>query len=217
MRVTARPVYQTQVKGDILVVDDDVTVRDNLCAILELEGYRVEGISSGRRLLDVVASAATPPACIVLDLQMPEMSGLELLAELGRRGVKAPVVMISGNVDVPAAVEAMKLGARDFIVKPFRASNLIERIDAIVDSTGKSADIDIAYRHGLTPREQEVLQQITRGSSNKEAGRTLGISPRTVEVHRAHVMSKLGAKNTADLMRIILSHAQAKSRRNSDA
>lgn len=212
MRTSARPVFDTRSRGHILVVDDDRTVCENLCAVLELEGFTAEAIHASERLFESIAAAFPPPACIVLDLHMPVMNGLNVLTEMSRRAVRVPVIMISGDVDVPAAVEAMKRGARDFVIKPFVAAALIERINAVIDTAADSSDVDLAYKHGLTPREQEVLHQITLGSSNKEAGRTLGISPRTVEVHRAHVMSKLGAKNTADLMRIILSHAEAKSR-----
>lgn len=217
MRLSAKPAFEASFRGDILVVDDDETVCENLCTILELEGFQAQGVNSSARLLEIIAASSPLPACIVLDLQMPGMSGLEMLSELTRRGVKVPVIMMSGHGDIVAAVEAMKLGASDFIVKPFMAAALIARIDAVVDAANASPDADLALKHGLTPREQEVLHQITRGSSNKEAGRTLGISPRTVEVHRAHVMSKLGARNTADLMRIILSHVQAKTQRISDS
>lgn len=217
MRLSAKPVFEAPLRGTILVVDDDQTVCENLCAILELEGFSVQGINSSSQLFEIVSAPTELPACIVLDLQMPGMSGLEALSELSRRGVKVPVIMMSGHGDIVAAVDAMKLGASDFIVKPFMASALIARIDAVVGAASVSPDADLASKHGLTPREQDVLHQITRGSSNKEAGRTLGISPRTVEVHRAHVMSKLGAKNTADLMRIILSHVQAKNQRISDS
>ncbi|RYE50188.1 MAG: response regulator transcription factor, partial [Hyphomicrobiales bacterium] len=211
MRLSTKPIFEAPSRGTVLVVDDDRTVCENLCAILELEGFHAEGVNSSEGLFELVSTSL--PACIVLDLQMPGMSGLEILGELSRRPVKVPVIMMSGHGDIAAAVEAMKLGASDFIVKPFMAASLIARIDAVVDAASASPHVDLASKHGLTPREQEVLNQITRGSSNKEAGRTLGISPRTVEVHRAHVMSKLGARNTADLMRIILSHVQAKNKR----
>lgn len=212
MGLSAKPALSVPRKGVVLVVDDDRSVRENLCVILDLEGYQAESYGNGELLLEVMNSRQTPPACIILDLQMPGLSGLEVLAELSRRGIKTPVVMISGRSDIHAAVEAMKLGARDFMVKPFMGADLVAKVEAIADSGAEPQEADLGGKHGLTRREREVLLQIVQGSSNKEAGRTLGISPRTVEVHRAHVMSKLGAKNTADLMRIILSRAEAKNR-----
>jgi FixJ family two-component response regulator len=154
------------------------------------------------------------PACILLDVQMPGPSGLDVLKELNAQQFPAPILIISGQGDIPMAVEAIKNGALDFIEKPFRASDVAARVrDAIEATARRAADglgslTDGAFpgHDQLTPREREVLSQLAAGASNKVAGRHLGISPRTVEVHRARIMEKAGAKNAADLVRIVLGH-----------
>lgn len=146
---------------------------------------------------------------MLLDVHMPGRSGIEILRSLQEKRFSAPVFVISGQGDIPMAVEAIKQGAHDFIEKPFDADTVVgrvrEAIRAMRAMTRKGApDLDFPGVGQLTPREREVLEQITGGASNKEAGRTLGISPRTVEVHRARIMEKLGARNAADLVRIVL-------------
>ena len=153
---------------------------------------------------------AENPGCVILDVQMPPPTGLDVLRRLRDEHYPAPVVMISGKSDISVAVEAMKCGAYDFVEKPLDISSLLLRVKeaAATQQAGRS-DVQPATAASLaeqilTPRERDVLHQITDGASNKEAGRHLGISPRTVEVHRARIMEKLGARNAADLVRIIL-------------
>ncbi len=194
---------------EIFVVDDDVAVRDALGTLFQIEGYTVSGFADGQSFIAVARTRT--PACIILDVNMPGRSGLDILRELNAQHYPAPVFIISGQGDIPMAVEAIKNGALDFIEKPFEAETVVSHVrDAIAASERRNArGLDVAAtnfpgRDHLTPREREVLGQIAAGASNKEAGRHLGISPRTIEVHRARIMEKLGAKNAADLVRIVM-------------
>ena len=197
--------------SEIIIVDDDPQVRDALSVVFSLEGYHVTSFSDGQSLLN--AARSRTPACILLDVHMPGRSGLDILKELNAQEYAAPIFIISGQGDIPMAVEAIKNGALDFIEKPFDANTVVTRVREAIEAwerrkasgnSGGVASIPFPGRDMLTPREREVLSEIASGASNKEAGRHLGISPRTIEVHRARIMDKLGAKNTADLVRIVL-------------
>jgi two-component system, LuxR family, response regulator FixJ len=195
--------------NEIIIVDDDPSVRDALSVVFTLEGYRVTGFGDGQSLLS--AARARTPSCIILDVKMPGRSGLDILKELNAQDYDAPIFMISGQGDIPMAVDAIKNGALDFIEKPFDADTVVTRVREAIEAWGRrkqgQADflsLSFPGRDALTPREREVLAQIAAGASNKEAGRQLGISPRTIEVHRARIMEKLGAKNAADLVRIVM-------------
>jgi two-component system, LuxR family, response regulator FixJ len=198
---------------ELIVVDDDVAVRDALRLVFELEGFRVSVFADGASFLAGVNSRR--PDCVILDVHMPGKTGIEVLNELGP-DFQVPVFMISGQGDIPMAVEAIKLGAHDFIEKPFDADTVVNRVNDTLRAraekaarSGSESGLG-AFTGGdqLTPREREVLERIALGASNKEAGRQLGISPRTIEVHRARIMEKLGARNTADLVRIVYSDAR---------
>ena len=198
--------------GEIHIVDDDPAVLDALSMVFTLEGFQVTGFVDCHSFLS--AARHHPPACIILDVQMPDRSGLDILKELNAENYPAPIFIISGQGDIPMAVDAIKSGALDFFEKPFDADVVVSRVRDAINAhvrraSGGFADNQIAMDfpgHGsLTPREREVLAQIAAGASNKEAGRYLGISPRTIEVHRARIMEKLGARNAADLVRIVLS------------
>jgi two-component system, LuxR family, response regulator FixJ len=199
-----RDMNEHQLHGsEIFVVDDDETMRDTLFAVLAPEGCRVTCFAEGQSFLE--AARTRTPACILLDVNMPDRSGLDVLRELDAPHYPAPILIVSGQRDVPTAVNAIKGGALDFIEKPFNAAAIVERVrDAIVAWARRTLLVDVKGAGNLTPREREVLMLVTSGASNKEAGRTLGISPRTVEVHRARIMDKLGAKNAADLVRLVL-------------
>jgi len=198
----------------IAIVDDDPSVRDALSLLLNIEGFPTRVFADGGSFLE--AWREMTPACVILDLQLPGRPGLDVLKDLVDRRVAAPVFVISGHSDIATAVEAMKLGALDFLEKPFPAAVMIERVrDAVLAFRRSAAGVidglaDFPGRDLLTRRERDVLTQLSRGASNKEAGRRLGISPRTIEVHRANIMDKLGARNAADLMRIVLSDAHAR-------
>jgi two-component system, LuxR family, response regulator FixJ len=198
--------------GEILILDDDPAVRAALSIVFSREGYRVECFSDGVSFL--AAARARTPACIILDVHIPGRSGLEVLKELNAQSYPAPIFVISGRGDIPMAVEAIKHGAFDFVEKPFRGSDVAARVrEAIAalarrqTNSGASAALSLRLPAGaepLTAREREVLHQLVAGASNKEVGRQLGISPRTVEVHRARIMEKVGAKNIADLIRTVM-------------
>ncbi len=197
--------------NEIFIVDDDPSIRDALSMALRAEGYTVESFASAAAVLNVVRMRS--PAAIVLDVRLPDKSGIEILKSLKSDNYPVPVLMITGHGDVPMAVEAIKLGAYDFVEKPFSMDVMLDQLKGAMNAqTLKeqgSNDLDLSNIGGsvLTPREREVLREIATGASSKEAGRILGISPRTVEVHRARIMDKLGARNAADLMRIIFSHS----------
>ena len=191
------------------IVDDDASVRAALCLLLKLEGFSTEAFGDGGTFFEALSTGN--PVCVILDLHLPGVPGLDVLRRLSDMRFAAPVLVISGQSDVAMAVEAMKLGTLDFLEKPFSASIIIERVREAVTAYRRSLAghidglADFQGRHLLTRRERDVLAQVARGASNKEAGRRLGISPRTIEVHRARIMDKLGARNAADLMRIVLS------------
>jgi FixJ family two-component response regulator len=190
-------------RGEIFVVDDDPAVRDTLSMVLSAGGYQVICFADGAALLAIARTRT--PACMLLDVHIPGKSGLDILKELQGEDYPAPIFMISGQGDIAMAVSAIKSGALDFIEKPFRGSEIVTRLDeAIENAPSHIATMHFPGREPLTRREREVLEQFTAGASNKEAGRHLGISPRTIEDHRANIMKKLGARNAADLVRIVM-------------
>ncbi|MFP5449640.1 MAG: response regulator FixJ [Alphaproteobacteria bacterium] len=189
------------------VIDDDEAMRDSLAFLLDTAGLKARTYDSAGQFLAAVDTA--PAGVIVTDIRMPEMSGLELVRRLKSTGCAYPVIMITGHGDVPLAVEAMKAGVVDFLEKPFDEDSLLaairtaqhppealsedperERVRAILDS--------------LSPREHEVLDGVVEGKLNKVIAHELGISPRTVEVYRANVMSKTGARGLSELIRMVL-------------
>jgi FixJ family two-component response regulator len=196
---------------EIFIVDDDLAVRNALSMVFSRDGFHVSGFGDGNSFL--AAARARPPACIILDVHMPGRSGLDILKELNAENYGAPIFIISGQGDIPMAVDAIKNGALDFIEKPLD-DTVVQRVREAIAAWERRAErgqsngplkASFPGRERLTPRELEVLSLIASGASNKEAGRQLGISPRTIEVHRARIMEKLGAKNAADLVRIVLS------------
>ena len=203
-------------RGEIFVVDDDPAVRETLSLVLSAGGYKVICFADGAALLAVARTRT--PSCILLDVHIPGASGLDILKELHGEDYPAPIFMISGQGDIAMAVSAIKNGALDFIEKPFRGSEIVGRLDEAIEAyerrqaestTSKIASLHFPGREPLTRREREVLEQFASGASNKEAGRHLGISPRTIEDHRANIMKKLGARNAADLIRIVMTAPRA--------
>jgi two-component system response regulator FixJ len=193
---------------EVFIVDDDPSVRAALAVVLGNEGFAVTSFVEGEAFLS--AARAHIPGCVLIDVNLPGCSGLDLLRKLDAQHYPAPILIISGRGDIPTAIDAIRNGALDFIEKPFEPTAVATRVrDAIeawqnLNRTDSVLDRDFPGHERLTVRERDVLERIARGASNKEAGRELGISPRTVEVHRARIMEKLAAKNAADLMRIVL-------------
>lgn len=192
----------------ILIVDDDDDVRDSLRALLESAGYDVRDFNSARRVLE--DGAVGQAACLIADIRMPDMDGLALQEELVRRRIGLPVIIVTGHGDVPLAVRAMKAGAIDFIEKPFDDELLLQSIGHALTrgkeqrgqaSLAQSATERIAL---LTERERQVLECLVAGQANKVIAYELDISPRTVEIHRAHVMEKMQAKSLSDVVRLAL-------------
>lgn len=188
----------------IYVVDDDDAVRDSLEALLVAEGFDVQGFGSAEAFL--AAGDPSAAGCCLMDVRMPGKDGLTLLGELGGDATTLPIIMITGHGDVPMAVKAMKLGAVDFVEKPFDTGVMLATIKSALRSTPvkRQAPIDPAlseHLERLTPREREVLEHLVAGGSNKGIGRELNISPRTVEIHRARLMEKMAADSLAQLVR----------------
>ena len=197
----------------IFVVDDDAAVRDALKLLLRSVGQAVETFGSGQEFID--AYSEDRPGCLVLDIRMPGMSGLELQQKLNERHSILPIIFITGHGDVPMAVEAMQAGAVDFIQKPFRDQDLIDRINQALEKDNNNRAAlgernDIRRRlETLTPREREVLDLVVHGKANKVIAGDLKLSQRTVEIHRARVMEKMQASSLAHLVRMVLEVGQA--------
>jgi two-component system, LuxR family, response regulator FixJ len=192
----------------VYVVDDDEAVRDSLLMLFEADGFAVTACASAKEFLEVDLFAQC--SCALIDVRMPGMDGIALLAELSDRPQVPPVIMITGHGDVPMAVRAMKLGAADFIEKPFDPEALLACVRSALRRAGEATDrSDVPNEAGqrldrLTQREREVLDQLVIGRSNKGIARQLGISPRTVEIHRARVMQKMEAESLSHLVRLAL-------------
>jgi len=193
----------------IFIVDDDDAIRDSLQLLLDAAGFKqVSVYGSSRRFLET--AAPQPGDCLLLDVRMPDMDGLELQAELNRRGIRLPVIIMTGHGDVPIAVRAMKAGAEDFIEKPFSDAVLLESLRrALARSlamTKQSEEAGETMRRlaTLTAREREVLGGMIAGRPNKVIAYDLSISPRTVEIHRARVMDKMQARSLSALVRMAL-------------
>ncbi|HEV2285269.1 MAG TPA: response regulator transcription factor [Steroidobacteraceae bacterium] len=192
----------------VFVVDDDEGVRNSLRFLLKSVGLPTRALGSAGEFLE--SYKPSQPGCLVLDVRMPGMSGLELQQQLNLRGAVIPVIFITGHGDIPMAVEAMQQGAFDFLQKPFRDQDLIDRIQRALERDARSrAALDEHARirerlDSLTPREREVLALMTRGKPNKIMAAELGVSQRTVEIHRARVMEKSGAASLAQLVRMVM-------------
>jgi two-component system CheB/CheR fusion protein len=195
-------------RGTVWVVDDEASIRDALCLLLETAGHEVRDFETAEDFLAAYAPAASE--CLILDISLPGISGLELLQQLRAAGRELPVIVITGRQDVPIAVRAMRVGAEDFLEKPVPGDRLVEALDRALDRAARRA-VEHAERAAteerlarLTPREREVLDLIVEGLNTKEIARRLDISPRTTESHRARVMDKIGARSIAELVRFAL-------------
>jgi FixJ family two-component response regulator len=203
--------------GEIFVVDDDPAVRQTLSVIFSDAGHDVVCFADGASLL--AETKVRNPLCIILDVHIPGRSGLDILKQLNAQDYPVPIFIMSGQGDIAMAVDAIKNGALDFIEKPFHGDEVVARVHEAIDAnsrrqaqTDSNEPTQYNFPGGqpLTRRERDVLGSLVSGASNREAGRQLGISPRTIEVHRAHIMEKLGAKNAADLIRIVMSTGRSR-------
>lgn len=193
----------------VMIIDDDEAVRESLQWLISSVGIEVETFPDAQAFL---ADVAMPQeGCIVIDVRMPGMSGLDLQKELHARKVKIPIIIVTGHGDVQMAVRAMREGAYDFIEKPFNDQQLLESVQHAVGASKKKAERQIGLAEAqkslesLTPREREVLDLITVGKANKQVAFELGISEKTVEAHRAKVMEKMAVRTLAELVRKVLS------------
>ena len=192
----------------VYIVDDDDAVRKSLCLLMKSVGLAGLGLASAQDFLDVYDQAQS--GCLVLDIRMPGMSGLELQDRLVAERIELPIIFITGHGDVPMAVQALHKGAAEFLQKPFRDQDLIDRVQLALES-------DAERRHAaslrgnleaklatLTPREREVMERVADGQANKAIAIDLGMSSRTVEIHRARAMAKMGAQSLAELVRMVV-------------
>ncbi len=192
--------------GIVHLVDDDAAIRRSVGFMLKTSGYRVETYESGTDLLK--ASADLDNGCILLDIRMPGMDGLEVQHALQEKGVSLPVIIMTGHGDVSLAVRAMKAGAVDFIEKPFEKDALLASLEEGQRRLSRKGATDDRMRdaavrlQALTPRERDVLDGLAQGLPNKTIAYDLGISPRTVEIHRANLMSKLGVRSLSEALRV---------------
>lgn len=198
--------------GVIYLVDDDAAMRDSLVFLFSTEGRTVEAFESPSKFLSIAQSLGS--GCVITDVRMPEMNGVQLVRRLKELGVTLPIVMITGHADVPIAVEAMKAGVTDFIEKPFADNTIISAVNAAMlraasDDAGAQRQTEARARLSeLTERESQVMRGVVAGHSNKVIAEQLGISPRTVDIYRANVMTKTRAGSLSDLVRLAIAAGQ---------
>ena len=196
-----------EVPSVVFIVDDDDAVRESLEFLMKSIDQSSESYASAKDFLNAYTDK---PGCLLLDIRMPGMSGIELQEELKKRDIHIPIIFITGHGDVPMAVKAIQAGAADFIQKPFRDQELIDRIrEVLVEDSQNRADLaersEILQRMDtLTEREREVMEQVVVGKANKVVAIDLSVSQRTVEIHRANVMEKMKAKSLAQLVRLVM-------------
>jgi FixJ family two-component response regulator len=198
--------FETNNRAVVHVVDDDASLCRALESLFESVGLDTLTYGAARDFLN--ASLADQPGCIVIDIRLPDMSGLEFQAQLTQVGVRLPVIMMTGYGDIPMTVRAMKRGAMDFLSKPFRDQDMLDAVMAAIerDRQRRTADDNasqLRQRFGtLTPREQQVMMLVTTGKMNKQVAGELGVSEITAKIHRGAAMRKMGARTLADLVRM---------------
>ena len=195
-------------KGEIFVIESDADTRETLSGALRSQGYDVICFANGAALLPF--AKARIPACVIVDIRLPEKHGMDILKTLQANNYPAPIIATSAHADIPMAVEALRSGAIDFIEKPLPGGEANDFVNAVIERLPCSAghacsdsSLQFSGQKLLTPREHAVLECLVSGASNREAAQRLGLSTRTVEGHRSNVMKKLGARNTADLIRTV--------------
>jgi FixJ family two-component response regulator len=204
--VTEHPQPARKTDQAVFVIDDDPSMRSALKNLLESVGLRVELFTSARELLQSTLPAVA--GCLVLDIRLPGLSGLDLQTELAKANIRVPIIFMTGHGDIPMTVKAMKSGAIDFLTKPFRDQDLLDAVATALERDRKRrADDEIVSElqvvfEALTPREREVMTFVTQGLMNKQIAHEIGISEITVKIHRGSVMRKMGARSLADLVRM---------------
>ena len=192
----------------VYIVDDDDAVRDSLAVLLEARNYRVRSFGGAREFLQAVSEL--PRGCLIADIRMPEMDGIELQERLNERALHFPTIVVTGHGDVPLAVKAMKAGALDFIEKPFTSEAILQSVETALSRIRSTAEDSAGAAEAkakvnlLSPREREVLEGLLAGLPNKSIAYDLAISPRTVEIHRARVMGKMAANSLPELVRLAI-------------
>jgi len=195
------------------IVDDDAAMRQALCLLLESEGLHATAYASAEEFLEQISE--TSRGCILLDVRMPGLSGLELQQYLNKKQIELPIIVMTGYADVSMAVQAMKAGAVDFIEKPFDNEHLLQQIHVSLQKNARTQSEQVRHRAAkekterLTRREHQVMEMLVQGHQNRVIAEKLGISSRTVEIHRAHVMEKLEARSLSEVVRISLMAASA--------
>jgi FixJ family two-component response regulator len=208
--VTTLPTLPSDLAGGgepvVLVIDDDIAIRESLASLFQSVGLRVEVFDSAPALLQ--SSLPNAPSCLVLDIRLPGISGLDFQVDLDKAGIRIPIIFMTGHGDIPMSVQAMKAGAIDFLTKPLRPQEMIHAVTRALAADQKRradektvSDLRLLYE-ALTPRERDVLALVTAGMMNKLIAQELGISEITVKVHRSHVMRKMRTRSLADLARI---------------
>jgi FixJ family two-component response regulator len=189
----------------VYVVDDDVSLRDALSSLFRSVGLQVELFGSATEFLE--KKLPDGPSCLVLDIRLPGVSGLDFQAQLAKAGIRMPVIFMTGHGDIPMSVRAMKAGAIDFLTKPFRDQDMLDAVFSALESDRKQLESDLsiaelsAHYESLTAREKEVMAYVTKGLMNKQIAGELGLSEITVKIHRGHVMRKMAVRSLADLVR----------------
>ncbi|MBP2274823.1 MULTISPECIES: response regulator transcription factor [Sphingomonas] len=190
----------------VIIVDDDALVRSAMDSLFRSIGLRTLTFDSAQTLFEHALPKG--PSCLVMDVRLPRMNGLEIQAKLMERGDRAPIVFITGHGDIPMSVRAMKAGAIDFLAKPFRDQDIIDAVETALDRDRKRLEDEDAIaaaaqrQASLTPREREVMERVVAGLMNKQIAADLGLSEITVKLHRGSMMRKMGVRTVADLVRL---------------